>query len=68
MASWHGVSLSDFSGGVKFIQSRTQRPLCSLVVFVAQDGFVTIFKEMPGAAVAAVKVLGVPREKPSHDG
>jgi hypothetical protein len=39
-----------------------------VLVFVAQDGFVTIFKEMPGAAMAAVKILSVPREKLSHDG
>jgi hypothetical protein len=39
-----------------------------VVVFVAQDGFVAIFKEMPSAAMAAVKVLSVPGEKFSHDG
>jgi hypothetical protein len=39
-----------------------------VVVFVAQDGFVTIFKEMPATAMAPVKILGVPSEKLSHDG
>ena len=38
-----------------------------IVVFVTQDRFVSIFKEMSGAAMAAVKVLGIPREKLAHD-
>jgi hypothetical protein len=39
-----------------------------VVVFVAQDGLVTIFKEMPATAMAPVKILSVPSEKLSHDG
>src|SRR4030042_740210 len=38
-----------------------------VIVFVAQDGFVSIFKEMPGAAIAAIEVLSVPGKKFSHD-
>jgi len=39
-----------------------------VIVFVAQDRFVSIFKEMPGAAMAAIEVLSVPGKKFSHDG
>ena len=37
-------------------------------VFVAQNRFVTILKEVPCAGIATVEILGVPREKLSHNG
>jgi hypothetical protein len=39
-----------------------------IAVFVAQNGFVTILKEMPCAAMPAIEILSVPREKLAHDG
>lgn len=35
-------------------------------IFIAQDGFIAIFKEMAGALMPPVEVLGVPREELSH--
>jgi hypothetical protein len=37
-------------------------------LLVAQDGFITVFEQMPRPAVSPVKVLSIPRQKPSHDG
>ena len=42
-------------------------PCVRVVVFVTQDRFVSILKEMSGTAMAAVKVLGIPREELLHD-
>ena len=38
-----------------------------VIVFVAEDGFIAVFKEVAGAFVAAVVILSVPGEKLSHD-
>jgi hypothetical protein len=38
-----------------------------IVVLVAEDGFVAVLKEMAGAAIAAVKIQGIPCEEFSHD-
>ena len=39
-----------------------------VVVFVTKDGFISVFKEVAGALVSAVVVLGIPRKQLSHDG
>jgi hypothetical protein len=36
-------------------------------VFIAENGFVSIFEQVAGAAVFAVEVLGVPGEELPHD-
>ncbi len=38
-----------------------------VIIFVAQDGFIPVFKEMSFSAVPAVEVLGVPGKELSHD-
>ena len=38
-----------------------------IVVFVAEDGFIAIFKKVAGAFVAAVIILGIPGKEFSHD-
>jgi len=38
-----------------------------VVVFVTKDGFVSVFKEVTGAIVSAVVVLGIPGKQISHD-
>jgi hypothetical protein len=38
-----------------------------IVVFIAEDGFVTILEEMPGSAIATIEIQGVPGEQFSHD-
>jgi hypothetical protein len=38
-----------------------------VVVFFAENGFVSVFEEMPRPIMAAIVVLGVPREEFSHD-
>ena len=37
-------------------------------VFIAEDGFVLVFEEVPGADVFAVEVLRIPGKEFSHDG
>ena len=39
-----------------------------IVVLVAENGFIPIFKEVPLSAVPAVEILGIPGKKLSHDG
>jgi hypothetical protein len=36
-------------------------------VFFAEDGFVSVFEEMTRSSMAAIVVLGIPREEFSHD-
>lgn len=38
-----------------------------IVVLIAEDGFVAVLEEMAGAAIAAIKIQGVPGEEFSHD-
>jgi hypothetical protein len=37
-------------------------------VFIAEYGLISVLEQMPGALMAAVIVLGVPREELPHDG
>ena len=37
-----------------------------VVVLIAENGFVSVFKQVPGAAMFSVEVLRVPREELSH--
>jgi len=37
-----------------------------IVVLITENGFVSVFKQVPGAAMFSVKVLRVPREELSH--
>ena len=39
-----------------------------VIVFVAEYGFIAVLEQMSAALVAAVVVLGIPREQFSHDG
>jgi len=39
-----------------------------VVVFIAEDGLVAVFEEMPGSTVSAIEVLSIPGEEFSHDG
>jgi hypothetical protein len=36
-------------------------------LLVAQDRFITIFKQMARPVVPTVKILSIPRQKPPHD-
>ncbi|MEK6725820.1 MAG: hypothetical protein AABY54_04610 [Deltaproteobacteria bacterium] len=38
-----------------------------VIVFVAENGSVSIFEEMAGAVVATVEILGVPRKELPHE-
>ena len=38
-----------------------------IIVLIAKDGFVAVLEEMAGAAVATIKIQGVPGEEFSHD-
>ena len=37
-------------------------------IFVAKNGFIPVLEKVAGAAVATIKVLGIPGEELSHDG
>lgn len=39
-----------------------------VIVFIAKNGFVSIFEEMASTVVATVEILGVPRKELPHDG
>lgn len=37
-------------------------------IFITEYGFIAVFKEVAGPSMAAIKVLGIPSKKLSHDG
>jgi hypothetical protein len=39
-----------------------------VIVFIAQDGLISVFKEVAGALVSAVLVLSIPGQELSHHG
>jgi hypothetical protein len=61
-----GITIQLFEGrddvGSNGIQMNIADESKDVVVFIAEDGLVAVFKEMPGAPVLAVEVLRIPRE------
>lgn len=41
--------------------------LQQVLIFLAQDGLVTVLKQVPAAPVPQVETDGVARQKPPHD-
>jgi hypothetical protein len=38
-----------------------------IFILVAENGFVSVFKQVPASVMEAIKILGIPRQKFSHD-